>query len=362
MEKNMKIIQLLPTISYGDAISNDALNIRKALLEMKFESEIYAINIDTRLSSVYAIKNIKKLPVLSEKDIIIYHLSTGSSLNQQIRELKCRIIIRYHNITPFSFVKSYNRKLGNLLYEGLQEIKQLSDRADYCIAVSEFNKNDLIKMGYSCKIDVLPILISFEDYKETPSTEIIDKYKNKDLNIVFVGRIAPNKKHEDIIKTFYYIKKNINSKARLFLVGSYNGMEKYYEYLNLYIRKLELQDVYFTGHIKFNEILSYYNIADVFLCMSEHEGFCVPLVESMYFGVPIVAFDSSAVSETLGGAGILLKEKDFILTAELVGHIFNHDDLRNYLIQKEKERVKDFYYNIIKEKLKRYLMNFIEEK
>lgn len=105
-------------------------------------------------------------------------------------------------------------------------------------------------------------------------------------NFIFVGRVAPNKKQEDVIRAFYCYKKYCNPKSRLFIVGSYNGMERYYHRLRRYVGALELDNVVFTGHIPFAQILAYYHLADLFLCMSDHEGFCVPLVEAMYFNLP----------------------------------------------------------------------------
>ena len=155
-------------------------------------------------------------------------------------------------------------------------------------------------MGYTCPIDVLPILIPFDDYAKTPSQQVIDRYSDGYTNLIFTGRIAPNKRQEDVIRAFYDYKKFYNPKSRLILVGGHNGMERYYHRLKSYINALELEDVVFPGHIKFDEILAYYKIADVFLCQSEHEGFCVPLVEAMYFDVPVV-FAKKAQSINIDG-------------------------------------------------------------
>ena len=173
-------------------------------------------------------------------------------------------------------------------------------------------------MGYTCPMKVLPILIRFEDYEQEPDADVIRKYSDGATNLLFVGRMAPNKKVEDVISAFAYYKEHYDKTARLFLVGSFQETDLYYQYLQKHIKKLGTHDVIFSGHISFQAVLAYYKIADVFLCMSEHEGFCVPLVEAMYFGVPIVAYDSSAIADTLGGAGILLKNKDLKKTASYI--------------------------------------------
>lgn len=356
----MKIIQILPTLSYGDAIGNHAISLKKLFQTMGYETQIYAENIDSRLPKGTGY-SINRLPRLNENDIVFYHLSTWSKLNYSIGDVHCRKVINYHNITPPHFFAGYSIEAKKKSRLGLQGARYLSDKADYVIAVSEFNKRDLKNLGYSQKIDVAPILISFEDYKQSPSESVIRRYKDGKTNILFTGRIAPNKKQEDIIQAFYYYKKYINSEARLFLVGNYRGMEKYYEKLQNYVKELDLQDVYFTGHIPFNEILAYYQIADLFVCMSEHEGFCVPLVEAMYFQVPILAYDSTAIPETLQSGGILLKEKDPKLTAEWMERLTRDFALRNYILEKQRIRLKDLNYETVSEQYRRYLDQFILE-
>ena len=127
-------------------------------------------------------------------------------------------------------------------------------------------------------------------------------YDDDYVNILFTGRVVPNKKQEDVIEAFYYYKRFIQPKSRLILVGSFAGIDKYHDQLEAYVNKLGLEDVIFTGQIKFDEILAYYQLADLFLCMSEHEGFCVPIVEAMYFNVPVIARDTSAIAWTLAGS------------------------------------------------------------
>ncbi|MBQ8297434.1 MAG: glycosyltransferase family 4 protein, partial [Ruminococcus sp.] len=289
----MRVIQLLTTVSFGDAVSNDTIALRGAIEGMGYKTAIYAENIDSRLPKNTA-EPVSCLKNVSSDDIIIYHKSTGTDLSFKLEQYKCRKLMIYHNVTPPEFFRPYNIQAAALTEYGLEGARYLRDKIDYCLAVSSFNMSNLRDMGYTCPIDIRPILIPFEDYKKTPDEEIIRRYTSDGwTNIVFVGRIAPNKRHENLIRAFYEYKK-INPKSRLILVGSYSGMENYYERLVKYTKALGLEDVIFTGHIKFNQILAWYRAADVFLCMSEHEGFCVPLVEAMFFDVPIVAYDSSA--------------------------------------------------------------------
>lgn len=355
----MKIYQLLPTLSFGDAVSNDTLALEKVIRKMGYKTEIFAESIDPRLPKGSA-RFVEKLPKLNDKDIILYHLSTGTKLNHKLAKMRCRKIVVYHNITPPQFFEEYSIKAAQLCQSGLEGAAYLSDKVDYCLAVSEYNKQDLLAMGYKCPIDVLPILIPFGDYEKTPSQKVIDRYSDGYTNLIFTGRIAPNKSQEDVIRAFYDYKKFYNPKSRLILVGAHNGMERYYHRLKSYINALELDDVIFPGHIKFDEILAYYKIADVFLCQSEHEGFCVPLVEAMYFDVPVVAFDSSAICGTLGQGGLVLKDKDPVETAGVINRVVTDNALKEQVLRLQRERLKDFDNQVIEQQFITYMQKFID--
>lgn len=360
----MRIVQVLTTLSFGDAVGNDTIALQSVLDEMGYNSCIYAENIDQRLTKVN-VKHVDKIGELQSEDIVIYHLSTGTDLNLWIKEQKCRKIMIYHNITPPHFFSDYNKGSEALCEKGYEQVKALANTFDVVFAVSEYNKQELVNMGYTCEIKVLPILIPFEDYEKKPNNKIINKYGTDEcINIVFVGRIAPNKKQENVIKAFYEYHNNYNSNSKLFLVGSYSGLENYYQRLVDYCDSLGLssEDVIFTGHIKFDEILAYYAIADVFLCMSEHEGFCVPLVEAMCFDVPIIAKNTSAIGYTLGESGVLLGDNSSLEYAGMINYLMENRSIREDIIDSQRERLKDFSNKFVIELFKNYLNDFLENK
>lgn len=354
----MRIVQMLPVLAYGDAIGNDTVTLKATLQDAGYHTEIYAEGIDPRLPEGTA------MPVsdyeVMEDDIILYHLSTGNGLNYQFSQYPCKKLVIYHNITPPEFFSGYDPQAEYSCAKGLEAACFLADKVDFCFADSRFNKDDLRQMGYICPINILPILIAFKDFEQQPKHEIIEKYKDGFVNIVFTGRIVPNKKHEDLIAAFYYYKKNINSKSRLILVGGFGAEDQYYQALSRYVDVLELDDVLFTGHVKFNEILAYYNLADIFLCLSEHEGFCVPLVEAMYFDIPVIAYDSTAVSETLGGSGLLLPRKDPEFVAEAIHRVVVDENLRQKMITNQKKQLYYFDHDRIKAQFLNQLKKFIE--
>lgn len=355
----MKIYQFLPSLAFGDAVGNDTVALHYAIESMGYKTHIYCENLDKRIDKRIADRIADGMPEIQDEDVMIYHLSTGSDLNYELPEYKCRLMVIYHNITPPEFFRNYNYAAQMNAEYGLKGMRFLADKADYCLADSEFNKNDLIAAGYKCRIDVRPILIPFDDYKKKPDQKIIRKYKDGRTNIIFVGRIAPNKKQEDVIAAFAYYKKHIDHGARLIFVGNPSGFEAYYDRLQRYAAAMELEDVIFTGHISFPEILAFYYAADVFLCMSEHEGFCVPLVEAMYFGVPVIAYKSCAVPYTMGGSGIVTDTKDPVEISLLIDRLVKDSKLRQAVIDSQKKRLEDFSYENVRAVFEKQLKSFL---
>lgn len=356
----MRVVQLLPTLSFGDAIGNDTIALRGAIEEMGYATEIYADNIDKRLPANIA-KKADKLKDLKKDDLVIYHKSTGTDMTFRFGELDCRKIMIYHNITPPDFFRPYSIAAAQLTEQGYEGLRFLRDKVVYCLADSAYNRSELVKMGYSCPIDVRPILIRFEDYEQSPDEATLQKYRDGRKNLVFVGRIAPNKRQEDVIRTFYCYKR-LEPESRLILVGSNSGFENYRERLQKYANALGIgDDVIFTGHIGFREILAFYHAADAFVCMSAHEGFCVPLVEAMFFGVPVFACDTSAISDTLGGSGVLLDDNDPVLAAAMIHRVLGDEKLRSSITEGQRRRLEDFSYERVKDTFTGLLKGFLDK-
>lgn len=359
----MKIVQLLSDLVYGDAVSNDAIAMGKLILSMGYETVIYASWFDEHIEKVCAVDYYYNMPRLSSDDVLIYHFSTGNpAMKKVLQELKCHKIMVYHNITPAEYFASYNPDIAKSLVKGREDLQAMHNIFEYCLAVSEFNKVELQKYGYTCPIIVLPIIIPMQDYDKSPDGTIINNYtKDGWTNIIFVGRVVPNKKQEDLIKAFTYYKKHINSKSRLFIVGNHHGMEIYLQRLQQYVENLQVKDVIFTGKIPFAQILAYYTIADVFLCTSEHEGFCVPLIEAMKFGVPIVAYGAGAIPETLGGAGILVGNKDAAYLALIIDKLVKDEQFKKNIVAGQNLRLQDFSYERTSDRFKKILNAMLKQ-
>lgn len=321
---------------------------------MGYESDIFALNIDERVGDQGRdYRDLKK--TCTREDILLVHYSLWNEIYPEVLQLPCKKILIYHNITPPIFFEGYNSALGELAKIGLDKVIEMKDEFIFALAVSEFNKKDLVNLGYQ-DVGVLPITKDFTSYSND-SIKINEAYNDGKTNILFVGRIAPNKKQEDVIMSYYYYYK-INPNSRLILTGLWNGFELYKKRLDSLIIHLNLQDhVIFTGHIKTEELLGLYHSSQVFLCMSEHEGFCVPLLEAMYFGVPIIAYNCTAIPYTLGNSGLLVDEKDCASIAELIHLVVSDETISQQLILKQRGRYK-FFSN---ENLKSYLIPYIEK-
>jgi len=341
----MEIHQIVPSLCNNDAVGNYVIEIRKLLLNQGYVSNIYAKYSDPEVSK-YS-KELFKYKGNS-RNIILYHMAIGGGdVTYFVKNLPDRKILIYHNITPAVFFSQYNQELQHLCYQGLEEINEIKDTFHLAITVSEYNEMCLKELGY-LKTAVVPILMdinpSIIDQKIEISTE---KYSKCTINIIFVGRISPHKKIEDIILAFYYYNFYINPDSRLFLIGKIQFPTYYYNLCEL-IKKLQITNaVVFTGEVTEEEKRRYYEISHIFLCMSEHEGFCVPLLEAMQFKIPVIAYNSTAIPGTLGDAGILINKKNYVVIAEIINILINDCAVRNRIIQKQNERVKFFDKEVV---------------
>lgn len=333
----MKIYQVAFSISPGDGISNCIRAIDRFLKEGGYETQILTSFFDPRVENL---REDYSLSVIKEDDVVLYHMASYSKIADDFAKMKCKRAVMYHNITPPHFLKGYSTLDVLRTSRGLKQLRSLAKNCDLAIGVSEFNRQDLLAQGFSPDTTfTCPNITDLASHDLPPDENILNQYKGrKGANIMFAGRVVPHKRFENVIKTFYYYKNFVDKDARLFLCGGLSS-PKYYAQLAGLIHELQLQDVIFTDHIKFQELLAYYRLADVFVCMSEHEGFCVPLLEAMYFDVPVVAYAAAAVPETLGGTGILLQEKDFIAASEAIRKLQEDNDFREKIITHQRKRL-----------------------
>jgi len=328
--------QFVSSISPRDAVGNIVIATRDVLRGAGYTSEIFAESVHEEMKD--EAKHFTKYNKKNSKDILVYHHSFESSLVDYLLPLKNKIILIYHNITPSHFFIGLDDSTIKGSVQGRKQLDTIRTRVEVGIAFSKYSEEELKRNGFKNTV-VMPPIFNLNNSYTTKNNAAI--YKDNDYtNILSVGRIVPHKKVEDILKIFSYYNKCINNKSRLHIVGKYETASLYYRWLQNIVSFLELENVNFLTDVSNEELMSYYKNADLYLSMSEHEGFCLPLLESMYHGVPILAYAAAAIPETLGNSGILVKEKKFAEIAEIIHLIMEDHNLRDKIVKSQLERLK----------------------
>jgi len=331
--KFKKIHQLLPNLSYGDAISNHALDIQACLRSRGYDSEIFVRYVDERSAPKCKIADKK---CIRSNAGLLYHHSIGSEVTPlAIAHAGPKCLI-YHNITPSKFFMPYRPQFATLLENGRKEMKALAKSFKVFASVSAFNASELTGEGFK-NPGVLPILVEPAKWGYNPDEGLMRQLQDGKTNLLFVGRIAPNKCQHHLVEAFmHYLA--MNSNARLVIVGSYVPEDPYTKYLQEHISKNGLdKHVIITGMVNDEQLLAYYRTAHLFCSMSEHEGFCVPLIEAMWFDIPVIAYKSSAIPETLGASGIMFTSKeDLLQVAALAKVVLTDNSLREKILNQQR--------------------------
>ena len=328
--KPVAVHQVLATLGYGDAIGHEVLGIQRVLRAAGYESEIFVETADRRLDDLTV--DYLDLPDASHPDnILIHHFSIGSRASRIAYALPDRMVLVYHNITPPEYFVDVHPLLVQLCFLGRRELGLYAQRCDLGLGDSEYNRQELEAIGFA-KTAVLPVVPDFSHLTRDSSHPHAGQFDDDWVNVLFVGRTIPNKRLEDVIRWFHAYKRWFNPRSRLLLVGAQSGFERYVAMLNQLVARLGTGDVYFLGHVTNAELVDCYESADVFLCASEHEGFCVPLVEAFYMGVPVIAYAATAVPATMDGGGVLVTDKDPIHVAALVDRIVTDSDLQDRIL------------------------------
>jgi glycosyltransferase involved in cell wall biosynthesis len=253
--------------------------------------------------------------------------------------------IDYHNITPAEYFRRWDPGVAEQMVEARQELAALAKSTRLALADSEYNASELRHLGCA-GVKVAPLLLNLASYRVRPNrmfTASLSRRKARSGSWwLFVGRAAPNKCQHDVIAAFAVYRRHFDRRARLALIGSPSPL-KYRQALQRLAADLEVSDaVEFHGALPFARLLAYYRAADVFVCMSEHEGFCVPIIEAMELGVPVVAFDAAAVGETVGDAGVLVQEKDPAFVAAEVHGLLSDAGARSEAVKRGRTRARDY--------------------
>ena len=355
----MKIHQWVPAAHRGDAIGDSARAVRDMLRRAGHDSDIFAMTIDDDMrdeARPFAD------PAARGGDVTIFHFALPSPMTEAFATLSGRKVLQYHNITPASFFAPYDAGLFRLAALGRRELATLAGCVDLALGDSDFNRQELEALGFA-RTGVMPIAVNTARITGGPPRPALERILGDGLiNILFVGRIVPNKRIEDHIRLAELYKRNVDAYYRFIFVGRYDGLPLYYAQIRALVEQYEMlpDRFWFTGPVPDEDLAAFYRWADAYVSLSEHEGFCVPLVEAMAADVPIVAYAAGAVPETLGGAGLLFSPKDLEVAAELLGSVVYDRGLREDVIEGQRRRLQNFAPARIEATLRETLAGLME--
>jgi len=337
----MILNQWVPAAHRGDAIGDSARRVRDLARAMGHEAELYALTIDDDLAG-----DVRPFadPASTRGDLTIFHYALPSPMTAAFASLGGGRVLQYHNVTPAAFFAPYDATLFRLASLGRAELATLVGQVDLALGDSEYNRRELESLGFA-PTGVFPIAVDTSRITRDVRRPALEKILDDGLvNFLFVGRIAPNKKIEDHIRLAEHYKRYVDAYYRFIFVGRYDVVPRYYSTIRALMAEYRLLNdrFIFTGPVPDEELAVYYRHAAVYVSLSEHEGFCVPLVEAMAADVPVLAYAEAAVPDTLGGAGVQFAPKDLEFAAELLGALAFDDGLRAKVLAGQRRRLADF--------------------
>jgi len=336
--KPRAIHQLSISAARGDAIGNEMRQMRSALRAAGHESEIFVELLDPSMGA--EVRSYREYrDVASPDNIILLHYSMASSVSAMAAELEDRLVLIYHNVTPPEWFAPYSLGIARSCAAGRLQLSKLRDRTSLALGVSEYNRRELEEIGFETT-GVVPLLLDLMAIDGSASRRVLDRYDDDRPTWLTVGRVAPNKCVEDVIRSFAYFQHYVDDQARLLIVGEHRHLTPYYHDLRRFVQEVNATDVHFAGHVSDAELNAYYQVADILVCLSEHEGFCVPLFEAIQSGLPVLAFAAAGIPYSTGGGVLMVEDKDPALVAETVACVLEDRKLRARLLARQ-QRVLD---------------------
>ncbi len=339
----MRVDQVIPSLASRDAIGVHTLTLTRTLRESGIDSEIFYGNCTADVADQG--RPVVDLGRATKDRWLLYQSSIGSPIYDILAARAEKKLVNYHNITPSGLLDSWEPNVGYEVSLGRTQLERLAAQSRLAVADSAFNESELVEAGYT-NTAVVPLLIDMTATGADPDPQLcrsLAELKSRGgVDLLFVGKVSPHKAPHDLVKMLAVYRRLYDSLARLHLVGSPLG-ERYGPALDAFINELGLSDaVSITGSVSAAELEAYYQAADVFVCASDHEGFCVPIVEAMGHGVPVVAYGVSAVPETVADAGLVLPSKEPLRFAAAVARVVGDDQLRERLEAAAARRVASF--------------------
>ena len=345
------IHQVLPVFAPRDAIGNHTIAVQGALRAMGIQSEIIAGEVNPGAGhgarTVRDVQRRRAATLAGDGPTwLLYHASTGSAVADWLLGRPEPKLLDYHNITPTELMGPWELAVGVELEHGRRQLAELAGVVEWAIADSTYNERELVRLGYR-RTAVVPILLdtsAFVGQVDEAALRLLLARQQAEggHDWLFVSRLLPHKAQHDVIKAFAAYRRAYDPAARLSLVGAI-GSSRYADALINFTEDVGLADaVRFTGSVSAGELEAYYRAAHVYVCLSDHEGFGVPLLEAMAHNLPIVAYSCTAVPETVGRGALLLDDKRPTIVAAAVARVLADTPLRQRLGEAARERIDAF--------------------
>jgi glycosyltransferase involved in cell wall biosynthesis len=335
-----QVHQFLPSLGHRDAVGNHTLTTQDVLASAGIRGGIWAEDVhpEYRRRGRPFVDYARVRTARGGGNVLLYQASTGSNgMVDFLLARSERLLIYYHNITPSEFFEPYDPASAVVLQRGRLELERICSRIDHAIANSDYSAKELRALG----VEDVEVFAPYPSRLETEPSRSHSQWlrKTKDgIDVLFVGRVVPNKGHLHLLRAFAALRAGADAAPRLFVVGSW-GPPAYMRAVHSVRDRLGPDGVVLAGSITEARLAAHHKEADVYLSLSEHEGFAVPVADALRAGIPVVAYDSGAVGETLGGSGVLLRTLDPGLIAEVVHRVATDSDLRRKIVERQYERV-----------------------
>ncbi|MDQ6785079.1 MAG: glycosyltransferase [Actinomycetota bacterium] len=361
--------QFVPSYAGRTAIGTHTREVARLLGAMGVDSHLYVDHArDVKRGEATPYRQFA--PQRGQRPVLLYHLSTGSPVAEFLAQRPEPLVVNYHNITPTALIQPWEPLLAGELRRGRQELRLLAPRTRHGVAVSDYNRAEMVAAGYDpATLTTVPVLVDYDalgrDEDRDLAAGLADAHGRGGSTWLFVGRRTASKAQHRLIAALALHRRLYDPQARLYLVGE-STSATYQAALPAYAARLGVADaVTITGSVPQRQLVSYYRAADVFVSASEHEGFGIPLIEAMGHGVPVVALDCSAVGETVGGGGVLVGpdaagHASPAVLAAAVDRVLTNDDLRSSMVCWGRTRAADFSLERTRDQMRTVLGQVLE--
>jgi glycosyltransferase involved in cell wall biosynthesis len=346
-----KIALVAPSLSPGDAVGNDLLHMGRLFRDRGHEVGLFADHVGEVTTPCHPIARARAFLADDRSAVLLYHHSIECAAGVELVEgAQCRRVVRYHNVTPAHFFAGLSAACAADCRKGREQVAALARaKCDYYLSDSAYNQSELLDQGAPAdRCAVVPPFHRVERLEGVaPDPEVLDACADGRTNLLFVGRLAPNKGHAALIDAFTVYHRHYDRDSRLLLVGKED--ERLRGYADSLRERVRLWGV--EGSVTFvpaptdASLKAYYASAHVFVIASEHEGFCVPLVEAMALGLPVAGYRSTAIPDTMGNAGILWDDRSAWLLAESVACLKRERPVYDELKERGRNRYREHYTN-----------------